>query len=224
LALGIGRKRARRVMNLYGIKPYKRKARWRKRKDLRKPPAKFVNLIKDNCPLKPNLVYVSDFTYIRYRSKYLYLATLMDLFTREVVGWDISGRHTRELVLNTVLDAIKNNNFKLPRIIHSDQGSEYNCKDYIDFLNYLGIQISMSKKQSPWENGHQESFYNNFKTDLGLEFNRFNSLGELVEAIHQTINYYNQERIHTSLKMPPAKFRQTYEQKYEESVSSKRGT
>ncbi len=71
----------------------------------------------------------------------------------------------------------------------------------------------MSKKAPPWENGYQESFFNNFKTDLGLEFDRFNSLGELVEAIHQTINYYNQRRIHTTLKMPPAKFKTQHYQK-----------
>ena len=200
-------------MRKYGIKPYKRKARWRKRKDLRRKPAKFINQIKNLCPIKPDLIYVSDFTYIRYQSKYIYLATLMDLFTREIVGWNISNRHTKELILNALFDAIKNKNFKLPRVIHSDQGSEYNCKDYINFLTYLGIQISMSKKQSPWENSHQESFYNNFKTDLGLEFDRFNSLGELIEGIHKTINYYNQEKIHTSLKMPPAKFKEKHLEK-----------
>jgi transposase InsO family protein len=102
-------------------------------------------------------------------------------------GWDISRRHTKELVLNTVLDAIKNQDFKLPKVIHSDQGSEYNCKGCINFLNYLGIQISMSKKQSPWENSHQESFYNNFKTD-----------------------------------MSPAKFKQAYEQRCVEPMSTKR--
>ena len=61
----------------------------------------------------------------------------------------------------------------------------------------------MSKKASPWENGYRESFYNNFKTDLGLGFDRFETLGELVEGIHQTITYYNERRIHTALKCPP---------------------
>jgi transposase InsO family protein len=65
----------------------------------------------------------------------------------------------------------------------------------------------MSKKASPWENAYQESFYDNFKTDLGPEFDRFNAVGELVEAIHQTITYYNTKRIHTALKMPPLKFK-----------------
>jgi transposase InsO family protein len=74
----------------------------------------------------------------------------------------------------------------------------------------------MNKKKSPWENCHQESFYSNFKTDLGLEFDRFNSLGELIEAIHQTINYYNHQRIHTTLKMPPSRFKQIYEERFVE--------
>ena len=63
-------------------------------------------------------------------------------------------------------------------------------------MEKLGVKISMSAKGSPWENGYQESFYDNFKTDLGAEFERF-----------ETINYYNKERIHTKLKMSPIKFK-----------------
>lgn len=210
-------------MRLYGIKPYKRKARWKKRRDLRRKPALYANLIKYSCPVKPNLTWVSDFTYLRFKDKFVYLSTYMDLFTREIVGWDISSQHTKELIINAFMDGFKNKSI-LPKIIHSDQGSEYNCQDYISLMNYLNVQISMSKKQSPWENSYQESFYNNFKTDLGLEFNRFQTIGHLIEAIHQTINYYNQERIHTTLKMPPAKFRQKQQQIHLERVYQKRGT
>ena len=102
-----------------------------------------------------------------------------------MVGWKISNKHTSEFIINAFMNGFKNKGL-LPKIIHSDQGSEYNCKSYIALMDYLGIQISMAKKQSPWENSHQESFYNNFKTGLGLEFDRFNDLGELIEAIHQT--------------------------------------
>jgi len=210
-------------MKLYGIKPYKRKARWRKRRDLRRKLAPFNNLVKYTCPIKPNLTWVSDFTYIRHKGKFLYLATFMDLFTREVVGWNISNRHTKELVLNAFMNAFQNKSI-LPKFVHSDQGSEYNCKDYIKLMDHLSIQISMAKKQSPWENSHQESFYKNFKTDLGLEFDRFETVGHLIEAIHYTINYYNQDRIHTTLKMSPAQFRQNYQQIHLERVSKKRGT
>jgi len=145
IALGIGKKRARRVMKLYGIKPYKRKARWRKRRDLRRKPAPYLNLIKGSCPIKPNLTWVSDFTYLRFKGKFFYLATFMDLFTREVVGWNISNRHNKELVLNAFMDGFKNRG-TLPKTVHSDQGSEYNCKDYINLMNYLNIQVSMAKK------------------------------------------------------------------------------
>lgn len=203
-------------MKKYKIKPYKRMARWKKRRDLNKKPTPFPNLIKRICPIKPNFVYVSDFTHITYQNKRLYLATFMDLFTREIIGWSLSNRHNEELVLNAFLDTLKNNQFQLPGMVHSDQGSEYTCKQYTGLLTYLGIQISMSKKKSPWENAYQESFYSNFKTDLGLEFDRFNTLGELIEAIHQTINYYNKARIHTSLRMPPAEFKRLYDQKKSE--------
>lgn len=197
-------------MKLYSIKPYKRLARWKKRRDLRKQPAPYLNHIKGTCPIRPNISWASDFTYLRFKGKFFYLATCMDLFTREVVGWNISNRHTSEFVINAFMDGFRNKGI-LPKVVHSDQGSEYNCQDYIKLMNYLGIKISMAKKQSPWENGHQESFYNNFKTDLGLEFDRFQTVGHLVEAIHYTINDYNCHRIHTTLKMSPYQFRQTYE-------------
>lgn len=216
LALGIGRKRARRAMRLFGIRPYKRKARWTKR-NTAQTKVKYRNLVKASSPIKPGLVYASDFTYIRHQGKYLYLATIIDLFTREIVGWNLSNRHNKELILGALLDAVKNTGLKLPKVIHSDQGSEYCSQQYTSFLDWLGIKISMSKKRSPWENAFQESFYNNFKTDLGLEIDRFNTLGKLIEAIHQTISCCNNRRIHLTLKMPPNQFRQQYYQQHQNS-------
>jgi putative transposase len=212
LALGVGKKRIRKVMRLFGIKPYKRKARWTKKRDLGKPESGYINLIKSSCPIRPGVILVGDFTRIPYQGGVVYLATFMDLYTREIVGWNVSTKHTSELVINAFFDAVKTLG-KMPKIIHTDQGSEYNCKEYTTLLEKLGIQISMSKKGSPWENGYQESYYDNFKTDLGLEFDRFSSLGELIEAIHQTIVYYNQTRIHTALKMSPAQFKHVYNQR-----------
>ena len=211
LELSQNKKRVRRVMKLYGIKPYKRKARWRKRRDDRRAEQPYGNEIKGKSPTKPNLIWASDFTYLKFRNSYLYLATLMDLFTREIVGWSLSTKHTKDLIINAFFDGFKTTG-KRPDIIHSDQGVEYCSREYQKLMNYLGITISMSRKSSPWENGYQESFFNNFKTDLGLEFDRFHGIGELVEAIHYQINYYNNERIQLTLKMPPAKFKQLYYQ------------
>lgn len=208
LALGAGKKRIRRVMRKYDIKPYKRKARWSKRRDLRREAAPYENLIKGSFPAAPGETLVGDFTHMVHQGRIIYLATYMDLCSREIVGWFVSNRHTKEIVIEAFLDAIKSLG-KLPRVVHTDQGSEYCSREYTKFLTDLGIKVSMSKKASPWENGYQESFYNNFKTDLGLEFDRFSTLGEFIEAIHSTINYYNKARIHTSLKMPPEAFKNT---------------
>lgn len=205
LALEIGKKRTGRVMKIFGIKPYKRKARWAKKKDWGKPDSGFPNLIKGSCPVKPNIFFAGDFTRLIWNERIIYLATYIDLFTREIVGWSISTRHTTELVIEAFLDAVRN--VGLPAISHTDQGSEYNSKEYTNFVEGLGVKISMSAKASPWENAYQESFYDNFKTDLGAEFERFETIGEFVEAIHQTICYYNNQRIHTKLKMSPVKFK-----------------
>ncbi len=213
LALGIGKKRVQRVMHLYRIHPYKRKARWRKRRDERRAPARFQNHIRHQCPCVPNQTWVSDFTYIPFKKKFIYLATIMDLYTREIVGWHISNTHTKFLVMEAFLDALVNQQMHRPEVIHSDQGCEYTSQDYTHLVENFGVTVSMSTKASPWENGFQESFFNNFKTDLGLEFDRFEDTGHLVEAIHHTIHDYNHHRIHTTLKMSPNQFRSRFERR-----------
>lgn len=195
-------------MNLFGIKPYKRKARWKKKRDFGNPPAPYPNLIKGTCPIKPNIVFAGDFTHLVWNGKIFYLATFIDLFTREIVGWSISSRHTTELIIEAFLDAVST--VGLPYIVHTDQGSEYKAKDFTGFMENLEVHISISTKASPWENGYQESFYDNYKTDLGLEFERFETIGEFIKAIHKTITYYNKHRIHTILKMSPFKFKQQF--------------
>ena len=172
-------------MKLFGIKPYKRKARWTKKKDYGRPDSGIPNLIKGSCPIKPNIVFAGDFTRLIWNEKIIYLATFIDLFTREIVGWSVSTKHTTELAIEAFLDAIRTTG--RPFVVHTDQGSEYNSKEYTGFMENLEVKVSMSAKASPWENGYQESFYDNFKTDLGLEFERFEGVGEFVEAIHQTI-------------------------------------
>ena len=87
LELKLNKKRILRVMKLSGIKPYKRRSNTPKKPDdLGKPAAAFDNQIKYLCPIRPNVVWVSDFTYLRWQEKFIYLATVMDLYTREVVG------------------------------------------------------------------------------------------------------------------------------------------
>lgn len=131
------------------------------------------------------------------------MCTVMDLYTRRIVGFSVLKNHSVQLVINALFSAI--NKHPVPQIIHSDNGSEYDSKDFIQILNNLGICISRSAPGCPWENGYQESFYNQFKVDLG-DPGRFNTLGELVYEIYKTIHVYNNTRIHTALKMSPMAF------------------
>lgn len=209
IELKLNKKRILRVMKKYDIKPYKRRVKKPvKKDDMNKPAVLYPNLIKNICPIQPHVVWITDFTYLKYNGAFLYLATIMDLFTREIIGWNISAYHNKDLVIGAFKHALIQTK-KAPIYIHSDQGSEYDSDAFIQLVLFHGIQVSMSKKQSPWENAYQESFYSQFKVDLGF-LSRFDTVEELMEGIYQTIRYYNHDRIHTSLKMSPILFKQKF--------------
>lgn len=217
LELSINTKRIRRVMNLYGLRPYRRRPKkYRKKRDEGRIPTPYENLLQRNpFPSQSNTAWVSDFTHIRFHCQWMYLATIMDLYTREIIGWQILNKHSMELVMGALKHALRKQ--PAPYILHSDQGSEYASKQYTRFVGSHGIQVSMSKKSSPWENGYQESFYSQFKLDLG-DTTRFEHIGELIFNIHHTIHIYNTTRIHTALKMPPALYAMRHHQNTQRSV------
>lgn len=201
--LGINKKRVLRVMHLFGIKPYRRVTPklYTKPKD-----SVFPNLLITETLLGIGDICASDFTYLKYQGRWVYVATVIDVFSREIVGVSVLTHHGAQLVLNALANTILHR--PPPRIVHSDQGSEYTSKDYTALVQKLGVLQSMSNPGCPWENGYQESFYKGFKLDLG-DPNRFDRLGELVAAIYQTINYYNRDRIHSAHKMSPVQFAAT---------------
>lgn len=205
-ALNINKKRTLRVMKLFGLKPQRRRPKKpEKPEDLGQAPMAIPNLVQGIIIEAPNKVWVSDFTYLPYFGRFVYLASLEDVFTRQVVGWEAAVRHDTDLVAQALLGALSQH--PAPDICHSDQGSEYRSEMYLNLLKSSGIQPSMSQKASPWQNGHKESFYSGFKLELGHP-ECYPTLGELIEAIAQQIHYYNYQRIHTALKCPPAVFAQ----------------
>jgi putative transposase len=204
--LGINKKRVLRVMKKYGIKPYRRVAAKPHKKE-RRPDFVFPNLLLTEYPQYPGHIYASDFTHVKWKGRWVYVATVLDLFTRETVGFSVSLRHDRMLVVQAYLSALAR--YGRPLIIHSDQGSEYTSADYVSLVHSTGTQISMSAAGCPWENGYQESFYGKYKVDLG-DPTRFETLGELVHALYQTIHTYNTSRIHTALKQAPRAFARQY--------------
>ncbi len=216
--LKVNKKRAQRVMKLFGMRAYRR--RGRKPKKTGVAAGDYPNILKTYFPKKLNDIWVADFTYIPFQDKFIYLATVMDLFSREMLGWSVMANHSVMLVMESLFAALAHH--ERPTIFHSDNGREYGSKVFVDTLLRLGTFISRSAKASPWENGYQEAFYSLFKIDLG-DPARFKTLGELVAEVHRLVWDYNHKRIHSALKMPPFLFAERYE-KLSEKLSEIRGS
>lgn len=168
----------------------------------------------------PNYVWAEDFTYLKYKNKMYYAATVLDLYSRQVVGWALSAHHDTDLIQAALLDAVSK--CQPPAILHNDQGMEYCSKRYYALCESLEIRMSFSAKASPWQNPFQESFYREFKLELDAKhLDRFECLGELTEAIAKQLHYYNTSRIHTALQTNPAAYAAGFEQDNFEQYSIK---
>lgn len=206
IALQMNHKKTNRLMNKYGLMPKLRRGfRLVKLDDLGRPETRVENILKVVCPIRGNVVWAGDFTYLWFVDRFWYVATVIDVHTREIVGWHVANHHTTALIMEAFADAVRRTG-TAPKYFHSDQGSEYVSGVYESLLESHGTTPSHSRKGSPWQNGFQESFYNNFKLELG-DVKRFEHVGKLIEAVHRQIRYYNNERIHSALKMSPVAFR-----------------
>ena len=189
-----------RVMKLFGIKAYRRRG-WKPKK--KAIVIEYPNLLMTTMPLWKGHIWATDFTEIRWKTKKVYLSTVIDLYTREIVGMAVSLHKGVQLTAATLWNALLHN--PRPLIFHSDNGSEYRAEAFVEKLTSIGALISRSAPGCPWENGYQESFYDKWKIDFG-DPDRYDSFGELVAEIYRSIWVYNNERIHTALKMPPVRF------------------
>lgn len=147
--------------------------------------------------------WVQDFTHLRFMGEEHYLAVVLDLKTRQVVGWRLGTRHSSELTLAAVLDALSKH--PAPTILHSDQGSEYLSFRHQELCERMEITLSCSKRASPWQNGFMERFFCGFKLELG-NVSRHKDLARFHEAVALAIFYYNTKRIHLALGMSPAAY------------------
>ncbi len=202
IALGINHKRAQRVMAQYHLRPPRRQTRHFCTRSTAHHT--YSNQLKDRLPItQPHQVWCSDLSRIVYRGTLWYLATIEDVATRQVIAKQIGKRHNSQLVLATLKQAFSTGH--RPHIFHSDQGNEFMARRCTDYLEQRGVQISVSDVAAPWQNGYIESFYGRLKHELG-DLDRFETPGAMIEAVYWHIHYYNQDRIHTVLKMPPAQY------------------
>lgn len=158
------------------------------------------NLLEQNFVVnKPNKKWVSDTTFIPTRKGWLFLATVLDLYSRKVIGWSMSHKNDKTLVRDALQMAIVRRKPKAEVICHSDQGVQYNSTEYKALLTENNMTQSMSRKGCCWDNAVAESFFNNIKNEM-IWHNKFNNRNEAKSAIFNYIEiFYNRQRIHQSL-------------------------
>jgi len=162
--------------------------------------AKTANLRLDQpSPTRPDQIWVGDLTYLRLGKRWRYLATVMDLFSRRILGWTLARKRTTDVTLRALKRAIALRDPKPGLLFHSDRGIEYSAYGYQDFLKARGIVPSMNRPRNCQDNAHMESFFHSLKAELTHRRN-FLSDAELNACVAGYINrFYNEKRIHSSL-------------------------
>lgn len=199
----VNRKRVQRIMAEMGLQR-PRKRRKARTTDSQHEFPRYPNLVADLETVRPDEVWVADITYVRLARDFVYLAVIMDVFTRAVRGWQLSRSLDRELTLTALRRALVDH---VPAIHHSDQGWQYACGDYTDLLVAYGVQISMAAVGKPEENGYAERLMRTIKeeeVDLS-EYEDFHdayrSIGRFLEEV------YTHKRIHSALGyLTPAEY------------------
>ena len=150
---------------------------------------------------KPNAVWLSDITYIWTTEGWLYLAGVIDVHSRMLVGWSMSRRITAELALEALSQAIHRRNVTPELMHHSDRGSQYAAGEYQKLLKKTQMICSMSRKGNCWDNAPMESFFATLKTEL-IYRERFKTRQEAKAKIFEYIEvFYNRQRRHSTLGM-----------------------
>lgn len=195
----VGRKRVERLMRDAGLAG-RVATLYRRIPGMEKFFARHKNLRVDAGPATAmDQQWVADLTYIRVSKQWRYLATVMDVYSRKVVGWSLGENKTAELTLRALKQALKARQPKPGLIFHSDRGSEYCAHLLQNELERQGIRCSMNRPGRCTDNGHMESFFHSLKAEL-IHGEEFRNERELRLALSGYINqFYNRSRLHSAL-------------------------
>ena len=195
----INTKKIRRLQKKFGLFPV-RLRKYVKTTDAKHSHRIYPNLLKSYSPLSElDKVWVSDITYVRILTGFVYVAIMMDLYSKKVIGWAISRNIDRKLTLGALRMAVERRQPVLGCIHHSDRGVQYACGDYIRFLESNGFKISMSRKGNPYDNAAMESFMKTLKYNE-VYLKNYDTLTDVLRHLPYFIEeVYNKKRLHSSL-------------------------
>jgi transposase InsO family protein len=195
----VGRYRVRSLMRRHGIKPS-----W-KRKFVCTTDSKHDLPIAENIldrqfqPTAPNRAWAADISYIRTQAGWLYLACVLDLYSRKVVGWAMAPCMPADLVCTALQMAIATRQPKPGLIVHTDRGSQYASEQHQGLLTKHGAIASMSRKGNCWDNAVMERFFLNLKMERAWRRHYANHPEAILDITDYIVNFYNAERLHSTL-------------------------
>jgi transposase InsO family protein len=191
----INHKRVARLMAEMGImgkRPRQRKRTTNSNHEYRRYPNRVMNLQVE----RPNQVWVGDITYIRLQEEFVYLAVLMDVFTRSIRGWHLARSMDQSLTLRALEKGLEKG---VPDIHHSDQGVQYAATAYVNLLDQQGVAISMAEVGAAWQNGYAERLMRTIKEEE-VDLSEYRNFAEAYQQIEQFLeDVYMEKRIHSSL-------------------------
>jgi transposase InsO family protein len=210
----VNHKRVARIMREESLQ-CQVKRRWVKTTDSNHGYAVYPNLLKGVAVIRPNQVWVADITYIRILSGFLYLAVVLDLFSRKVIGWALSDRIDAELSVQALRMALEEREPVGDCIHHSDRGVQYACHAYVEELRAAGMRISMARKGNPYDNAAAESFMKTLKCEEVYLWD-YQTVKDVKERIPYFLEeVYNQKRLHSALGYcPPNEFEEAWQRGY----------
>lgn len=210
-------KKIRRVQRKYQLFPI----RWRTFKiattDSNHNHKVYPNLLAEKILTGINQAWVADITYIRILKGFVFLAAILDRYSRKVIGWAISQRIDAELCVAALRIALEQRQPPPACIHHSDRGVQYACAEYITLLEQAQMQISMSRRANPYDNAHMESFFKTLKYEE-VHLANYETYDDIIERIpHFIEEVYNSKRLHSALGYLPPK-------EYEMAIQTKTKT